>query len=244
MRKFTSIISLLFLAQIGLFAQTGMKIQSGGQVTVYGNLVITPGPNACGNQITDSRDGKTYNTVLIGTQCWMAQNLNIGTKVMGGTNQTNNGIIEKYCYDDDDANCAVYGGLYQWYEAMQYSTAEGVRGICPAGWHLPTDAEWTILTTFLGGEDIAGGKMKETGLTHWASPNYHASNSSGFTALPGGFRDSNGIFYNSPNIGYFMSTSPVDGSNAWFRSFYYIFEIANRSNYYLTAGFSVRCLKD
>ena len=79
----------------------------------------------------------------------MAENLNVGTRISGSSNQTNNSIIEKYCYDDLEANCNTYGGLYQWDEAMQYSATEGVKGICPTGWHLPTDAEWTTLADFL-----------------------------------------------------------------------------------------------
>ena len=96
----------------------------------------------------------------------MAENLNVGTRINGSGSQTNNSTIEKYCYDDNEANCTTYGGLYQWDESMQYSTMPGVQGICPTGWHLPTDAEWTTLTTYLGGEGIAGGKKKETGTTH------------------------------------------------------------------------------
>ena len=83
-------------------------------------------PVSCGQPFTDTRDGKSYKTVQIGTQCWMAQNLNIGTKILGNADQTNNNIIDKYCYGDDDANCNIYGGLYQWNEAMQYLTTEGV----------------------------------------------------------------------------------------------------------------------
>ena len=101
----------------------------------------------------------------------------------------NNGIIEKYCYDDDPANCDVYGGLYQWDEMMGYTTTEGVQGICPVDWHIPTDAEWDILQNYLGGFNVAGGKLKEAGTIHWNAPNAGATNSSGFTALPNGYRD-------------------------------------------------------
>ena len=113
---------LLFSTSFIVFAQSGMTIRSGGAITVNGNLSITPPAFTCGTPLTDTRDGKIYNTVLIGTQCWFVQNLNIGTKFIGSANQTNNGIIEKYCYNNDDANCAIYGGLYQWDEAMQYVT--------------------------------------------------------------------------------------------------------------------------
>ncbi len=120
--------------------------------------------------------------------------------IPGTTEMTNNSIIEKYCYDNNTANCDAYGGLYQWNEMMEYSTTPGVRGVCPAGWHLPTDAECTILTNFLGGESIAGGKMKATGTIEagtglWHDPNIGATNEYGFTALPGGLRYSFGYFY-------------------------------------------------
>ena len=197
----------------------------------------------CGQAFMDTRDSKIYQTVLIGPQCWFAQNLNVGTKVLGSANQTNNSIIEKYCYDDDENNCNVYGGLYQWDEAMQYSTTEGAKGICPTGWHLPTDAEWTTLTTFLGGEGVAGGKMKETGTTHWASPNTGATNSSGFTALPGGLRYVGG-FYPLVYYGFFWTSSQSDATLAWDRYLYCYGEYVGRINDYKTAGFSGRCVKD
>jgi uncharacterized protein (TIGR02145 family) len=145
-------------------------------------------PVTCGNSFTDTRDGKIYPTVQIGTQCWMKQNMNIGTKMPGSTYSSDPLIIEKYCYNDLESNCDVYGGLYLWGEAMQGygANVEGNQGICPTGWHIPKNAEWEMLTSFLGGETAAGGNMKETGTTHWASPNTGATNSSGFTALPGG----------------------------------------------------------
>jgi len=198
----------------------------------------------CGQPITDVRDGKTYNTVLIGAQCWMAQNLNIGTKINGSWEQTNNQVIEKYCYSDLESNCDIYGGLYKWNEAMQYVTTPGVQGICPAGWHLPTDAEWTVLTTFLGGEDVAGGKMKETGTNHWSSPNTLATNSSGFTALPGGYRYDDGDFYDLADYAYFWSSSESSSSDAWDRILSCYDAIVYRFGNAKAWGFSGRCLKD
>ena len=186
---------------------TGASVVGGqGTTDITVNFGTTSGDvsvraeNTCGNSsYTDKAvtlsscssvtyGGQTYSSVEIDDQCWMAENLNIGTRIDGDTDQTNNSTIEKYCYDDDTDNCDTYGGLYQWDEMMQYVTTEGTQGICPAGWHLPTDAEWTTLTNFLGGESVAGGKMKEEGLDHWQTPNTGATNSSGFTGLPGGFR--------------------------------------------------------
>jgi len=163
------------------------------------------GTFTCGDVLIDSRDGKSYNTVQVGTQCWMKENLNIGTMVNGSINQTDNGTIEKYCHGDNSSNCTTYGGLYQWDELMQYGTAEGSQGICPTGWHVPTDAEWCILENYVDAGTVscatisyrggnAGGNLKETGTAHWQSPNTGATNSFGFTGLPGGARLANGSF--------------------------------------------------
>ncbi len=201
----------------------------------------------CEESFTDTRDNKVYNTVLIGEQCWMAQNLNIGTMIEGTTEQTNNNptpIIEKYCYENNESNCDVYGGLYQWDEMMQYSTTEGIQGICPTGWHLPTDAEFTTLIAYLGGEIDAGGTMKESGTTHWASPNSGATNSSGFTALPGGYRNNEGSFSNVNSHGYWWWSSQFDDSNAWYRRLAYDSEQANYNYVLKLIGLSVRCIRD
>jgi uncharacterized protein (TIGR02145 family) len=156
-------------------------------------------PYACGDVLTDSRDLQTYSTIQIGTQCWMAENLNVGTRINSNIYPGHQfpEIIEKYCYNDVEDSCDIYGGMYSWHEMMQYFYNEGSQGICPAGWHIPSDAEWCQLENYLdsdtadcarltwGGTD-AGGMLKETGTTHWQSPNTGATNSSGFTALPGG----------------------------------------------------------
>ncbi len=215
---------------------------------------LTQTTSVCGQAIpcpgipTVEYGGQTYNTVQIGTQCWLKENLNIGTKINGSQNQADNGTIEKYCYNNLESNCNTYGGLYQWDEAMQYVTTPGTQGICPAGWHMPTDAEWTTLTTYLGGEGVAGGKMKETGTTHWFTPNTGATNESGFTALPGGHRDHNGGFYPPVGItyyGYFWSSSQVDTDHVWARYVYYFTADVHRDNdFILPNGFSVRCLKE
>ncbi len=209
--------------------------------------------------LTDPRDGKTYNTFLYGTQCWMRENLNIGTRIYGSQEQTNNQIIEKYCISDDEANCNVYGGLYQWAEMVQYLNGTtntnswdpvptvNVTGICPPGWHLPSDEEWTTLTTLLGGESVAGGKMKEAGTSHWCSPNTGATNESGFTGLPGGYRQGggNGSFINWTYYGFFRAASEYSATSSWYRYLSYTNVYMNGSAYYNKSyGFSVRCLKD
>ncbi len=219
--------------------------------SVYYQVIIF----TCGDQITDI-EGNTYNTVQIGTQCWMAENLNVGTMINGSVNQTDNGTIEKYCYNNNTDNCDIYGGLYQWDEMMQYIATAGTQGICPTDWHLPTDAEWMMLeeevesttgvnwdTTGYRGTD-AGGNLKEAGTTHWQSPNTGATNSSGFTALPGGYRDSNGSFLGYPG-GTAFWTSSENGSNAWYRYPHYLHADSYRnSDHGKSDGFGVRCLKD
>ncbi|MCX6254210.1 MAG: carboxypeptidase regulatory-like domain-containing protein [Bacteroidia bacterium] len=147
------------------------------------------------NGVYDPRSDKHYKAVKIDTQTWMAENLNFGEmrQINGiiADSMLNNGIPEKYCYDNLESNCDIYGGLYMWAEMMQYNPSDNgltgtTQGVCMDGWHVPTDAEWTILTDYLGGESIAGGKLKEAGTTHWANPNTDATNESGFTGLPGG----------------------------------------------------------
>jgi uncharacterized protein (TIGR02145 family) len=197
----------------------------------------------CPPTFTDSRDGKSYTAILISTQCWMKKNLNFGMKVDGTVNMSNNETIEKYCYDNTEANCDVYGGLYQWNEMMQYSTTEGVQGICPAGWHLPSDAEISTLETYLGGLSVAGGKLKEAGTSHWQEPNTDATNSSDFTALPGGYRDLEGGFVQLHWDGHLWS-STEDGSSAWKRKLYFDDGISYRYGDPKEYGFSVRCIKD
>jgi uncharacterized protein (TIGR02145 family) len=176
----------------------------------------------------------------------MAENLNIGTMIQGSNNMANNSIIEKYCYDNNAANCDVYGGLYQWKEMMQYVITPGAQGLCPTGWHLPSDANWFDLIYFLGAG--AGGNMKETGTTHWFSPNTGATNSSGFTALGAGYRNTNDRpvkFFNLRAYGVFWSSTEYSASTAGFwqlhnREATILYSSASKGNY----GLSVRCLQD
>ncbi|MCX6271744.1 MAG: hypothetical protein NTU44_11095 [Bacteroidetes bacterium] len=213
----------------------------------YGDLdgnFIPPVAFQCGDNLTDTRDGKQYATVQIGTQCWMKQNLNVGTLINGNQSQTNNAVIQKYCYNNLQSNCSAYGGLYQWNEMMQYDTNAGGQGICPIGWHIPTDAQWTTLTDYLGGSDLAGGKLKETGTTHWDSPNTGASNESGFSALGSGYRTLGGNFLGSKIITYLWTSHEATVENAF--SCYIDYENGSIIQYETgkTYGFSVRCLKN
>jgi uncharacterized protein (TIGR02145 family) len=199
--------------------------------------------------------GQTYNTVQIGTQCWFKENLNVGTMVQGANDQTNNGVLEKYCYNNDTANCSIYGGLYQWAEAVQYQNGASnttspnpafsgnVRGICPTGWHVPADGEWIILENYLGGSSIAGGVLKSTS-TLWNSPNTGATNISGFSALPGGSRNIWGTFVLIGNDPNFWSSFEYSSNNAFNRRLYSNYSNIDRNYNLKNDGYATRCLKD
>jgi uncharacterized protein (TIGR02145 family) len=145
-------------------------------------------------------------------------------------------------YNNDAANNAKYGKLYNWFAVSP--TTNGTKNVCPTGWHVPTDAEWTVLTDYLGGVSVAGGKMKEVGTTSWNSQNTEATNTSLFSALPGGFRGSSGNYFNIGYNGNWWSSSENNTFNAWNRNLYYNYGDAYSYDYLKKNGFSVRCLRD
>jgi len=209
----------------------------------------------CGSAMKDFRDGQIYSTVQIGDQCWMAENLNIGLLVNGNNDMTDNNIIEKYCYDQTSANCDVYGGLYQWDEMMQYETTEGGQGICPTGWHVPSDDEWKTMEMHLGmsqaeADDVEyrgtdeGGKLKEAGTAHWSFPNTGASNSSGFNGLPGGIRNTGSSFSLNMTHAYFWTSKPIGTLGGWIRGLQYEYSQVYRFGYSEKFGASVRCIRN
>lgn len=190
----------------------------------------------CGDTLIDSRDGQKYATVCVGDQVWMAENLNYGSG---------------HCYEDIPANCETYGQFYYWPDATNDSASNdvpsGIRGVCPAGWHLPSDAEWDILVNNLGGVDVAGGKMKALNL--WDSPNTGADNSSGFNGLPAGLLDSNQINHslNYMSLGRtttFLTTRKFDADEAYGRSLSYQTARCNSLYMPISRRVSVRCVKD
>ena len=184
--------------------------------------------------------------ITIGTQKWMDKNLDVTTYRNGDTIPQ---VIDKttwsnlttgaWCfYNNDAANGAKYGKLYNWY------AVNDSRGLAPQGWHIPSDTEWTILSTFLGGEVLAGGKLKEVGTLNWQSPNLQATNYSGFSALPGGVRDNSGIFFSVGKDGALWSAT-IDKSNfVWVRFLTYNSGNIYRYSNSMGNGFSVRCLRD
>jgi len=219
-----------------------------------------PAPFTCGNTFFDVRDGNTYTTVQIGTQCWMAENLNIGTRIDGSSDQTDNSTLEKYCYNDNPDNCDIYGGLYQWNEMMAYSSTQGVQGICPNGWHLPSVTEWITMEEGLGmctgtgtgcsgatgwrgtdqGSQIAGNAdlWDNGGLDQ--NPDFGVS---GFNALPGGRRKTDDTHDRITSYAYFWSSSE-DLPSAWRRALSSNNSMVGRDSDDKSSGFSVRCLRD
>jgi len=174
------------------------KIQKGEIIisSVIGDEILKDTVKVFVNGVMD-RDLNYYKVVKIGTQTWMAENLNVGIMILSRLEQTDFQIIKKYCYNNDGRNCKVFGGLYQWSEMMQGAEPDSgiigtTRGICPVGWHVPTLNEWKALNSYLD-EMVAGAKLKEAGIIHWVEGNV-ATNESGFTALPGGMWNGS-IFY-------------------------------------------------
>jgi uncharacterized protein (TIGR02145 family) len=204
-------------------------------------LIIT---NSCkkDEESTDIKDadGNVYTSVTIGTQVWMVENLKT-TKYSDGTTIPNatdyidgtNLTVGAYCwYDNDIANKTPYGGLYNWY-------AVNTNKICPTGWHLPSDSELATLATFLGGEAIAGSKLKEAGTTHWIDPNIGATNESGFTALPGGVCYDNGQFGNLGAVCYLFTSA-----ESWIYILYHSKNTFNGGLGVKKGWFTVRCIEN
>jgi uncharacterized protein (TIGR02145 family) len=183
------------------------------------------------SHIVTDYDGNIYNTVTINSVEWMAENLKT-------TRNINGDLIDSWAYDGIESNANTYGRLYTWGDAT-------FSNICPTGWHLPTDDEWIFMSDYLGGLDVAGGKLKESGTTHWKSPNVNATNEYGFTALPSGYRSDNGSFYLKGEVGGWWS---YDDQGDWEKAHdWYINNsdgVLNGKLYYKSYGISVRCVKD
>jgi len=204
-------------------------------VTVTANWEPTSTGDVVYGEFKDNRGGgKTYKTVKIGGKTWMAENLNYDTADGTGS----------WCYDDKPENCVTYGRLYNWNTAMagkSSSTANPseVRGVCPSGWHLPSRAEWDALETAAGGS-VAGKNLKST--TGWYTNS--GTDKYGFSALPGGYRFSDGNFHSAGNYGYWWTATEDDGSYAYYRGMYYDFDYVREPDYGKSNGFSVRCVGD
>lgn len=217
------------------------------RVKAVNSLGTTYGEDKTFTTLIVDRDGNVYQQIIIGTQVWMSSNLkttryNDGTLIPNITDPADwSGLsTDGYCWYNNDAVTYKnsYGALYNWYSV-------NTGKLCPDGWHVPTDSEWTTLTDYLGGESNAGGKLKETGTWHWLSPNLGATNETGFTALPGSFRDQDGSFSdNFGRNGYWWSTSESGVNNAWSRYLHYNLGSVGRGDDIKKDGFSVRCIKN
>ena len=217
----------------------------------------------CGENLTDARDSQVYSTIQIGNQCWMQENLNVGTMITScdgghvgtcsdqGQSAQHQGTdcdnIQKYCYGDDVNNCNEYGGLYQ-YQQSTCGTSSPGQGICPEGWRLPSDNEWKTLEMYLGmtpPDAAQSGAWRNTGSvgSQLADFTSGGDNASGFSGLPGGFRLANGSFDNLGTSANFWSSSPSGGS-AWSRTLHSSSVGVYRNTNGQANGFSVRCLRD
>jgi len=222
--------------------------------TAYGNTVdfrtinLLAGPPCPGIPTITDYNGNVYNTVQIGNQCWMKENLKArnysnGTaipNVQSISDWLNLSTHARCWYNNDSATyAATYGSLYNWY-AVNHS-----GGLCPTGWHVPTNSEWFVLSTFLGGLSVAGGPLKDTGYTHWYPPNLGATDSSGFTALGGGYRNNlNGNFVHLGCTGNFWTSTATTVTGAMSRTLHWTDSAVTAYNVNKNIGFHVRCIKD
>ena len=217
-----------------------------------------------GDMVTDY-DGNSYHTIEIGTQTWMKENLSVthypdGTEIPYITDAAvwidlgDNSEDDAFCYYNNNLSneAETYGALYTWAAAMGgtgYSSntnPSGVQGVCPDGWHLPSDNEWGQLLDFLGGRMVSGGKMKEVGTAHWLSPNTGADNNSGFTGLPSGYRlyNQDAAFSKLGETAYYWSATEYDGSRSYISRLRHNYVQGSHAYSKNSMGYSVRCVKN
>lgn len=246
---FFTIISLLIALIVNAQNDTMYIMKSGvviGQYNVNSQIdsIIFYKPIITGNTVVDI-DGNIYNTVTIGNQTWLRENLkttkyNDGISIPFIENDTAwiNLSTPGYCwYNNQISYSNTYGALYNWHTV-------NTNKLCPLGWHVPTKEEWTQLTNYLGGTSVAGGKLKEIGTTHWDSPNTGATNETGFTALPGGYCSLSGAFGIIGSYGYWWSSSEYTAADAWSSGLLYNYSYIGSYGSSKEVGFSVRCVKN
>jgi uncharacterized protein (TIGR02145 family) len=193
--------------------------------------VLSPPPFTCGNNLTDIRDNKSYPTVQIGSQCWLASNLNFGSILASSQDQRDNCIAEKYCYNDNPVNCTNHGGLYQWDEVMRFDETPADQGFCPPGWHIPSENDWNVLFAVYLNSGFAGSPLKYSGY-------------SGFNALLSGARHINRGWDFNGFATFFWSSASRSDNKAWAHG---MNEVDPSVSLYPSSrvnAFSVRCLKD
>jgi uncharacterized protein (TIGR02145 family) len=207
---------------------------SAGIKTKYGKS----GGKSCPGTPTIAYKGKTYHTVQIGNQCWFKENLDIGTMIKGDEDQKDNGVIEKYCFNDDTNNCNKYGGLYQWNEAMQYSSADHTQGICPSGWHIFTKEEYQALEKTVNKD---GNSLKAQGQGIGVTA---GTNTTGFSGLFAGYRKGHGGFSEQSQHTYYWARTEADSGTVY--NMHLGEDTCTVDLYYYgkTDGFSIRCIKN
>jgi uncharacterized protein (TIGR02145 family) len=232
------------------YATNGVGTTYGDELTFTTKVPLVKFNNSLTYGTVTDADGKTYKTIPIGNQIWMAENLkttkfNDGTLIPLVTSSSSwtNVLSPAYCWFDNDNTLYenIYGGFYNWF-------AVNTGKLCPAGWHVPSDSEWQQMIDFLGGNSTAGSKLKETGDNNWIAKNADASNTSGFTAMPAGLRRSgDGIFGGAGSFGGWWSTTELNSSplgTAWARYVSGDTTAISRSEIFKIDGFSVRCLQN
>lgn len=263
----TIFLLLLTFAKVALCQE---KMEIDGAIIIKNSEDLTPEPGTIRYNLTTSDfegwngvfwasltgfeigsvtdiDGNIYPTIIIGAQEWMAQNLRASKyrnddaipNVTDDTDWSNLNTGAFAWYDNDNNFEQPYGKLYNW-----YAVNDG-RGLCPTGWHVPSDSEWTILTDTLGGIGFAGGRLKEVSQVRWSFPNEGATNKSGFTGIPGGYRQNgNGSFTSFRFTGHWWSSTEVSSDAAWARILRYNDVRASRNLIFKKDGYSVRCIRD
>ncbi len=221
-----------------LTEETDMKAFKAEQYNNGSNKGINSDSISTSQTMQELRTGNSLDYVIIGDQTWMTENMNVGKTISGKVRQNDNSIIEKYCYDNKEENCNKYGGLYQWKEAMMYNE-ENRQGICPDGWHIPSIVEWNLLIEYLGGKKEAGGNMKKEEESLWKVYSDN-SNSSGFSAVPAGYKSKVGNKFGKLHIATYLRTS----SNTKSIYIHTNEDFAIMSGGDILAGYSVRCIKD
>lgn len=240
----------------GIYDKDGVKrIDIESALQISSSVMIDEIPTS--GTFTDARDGQLYNCVKIGNQVWMAKNLAYLPSVVGsGTGSNTTPYYYVYGYNGTDAliakataNYTTYGVLYNWPAAMNGATSSatnpsGIRGVCPSGWHLPSDAEWTELMDYLAADGYSGTENTALKATSGWSSGGNGTDNYGFSGLPGGYRLNTSIFYGITLGGTCWSSTESSMTNAWYRNLYFNLSYVYRDNYYKALGYSVRCLRD
>jgi uncharacterized protein (TIGR02145 family) len=210
----------------------------------YNQDTIKSVSNLSNDTLTDI-EGNKYKTVIIGNKRWMAENLRVSHFMNGDeipTCSDDKDITKetspKYSWVFPSVDVAKYGRLYTWY------VTQDSRGVCPIGWRVPNDADWIELSTFLGGDNVSGGLLKDTSLLYWNKPNHGATNSSGFTAYPAGYRQANGEYLVKGYRGYWWSYKEMYYYTAWNTALLYVNSVVNNMDHLKKNGLSIRCIKN